>query len=476
VDARSSLRDEHQRHVEPSPESSPKSSRISGGRVLNLHALLSDHRTYERQIDRLHRRYLLTRRIYELQQEDVSLATVALNRSRVARLLATTVAGGDYRLEPARIRTLRVDGKARTVFTYRLTDVIVHGAVGSILQEAIAPHLSPQLYSYRAGMSWWRSVADFASFVRTHRRSRPDPRTRHLYVLRRDIDSYTDSIPVGERSRIWPLVRDILGSEVEPADWALVQKVIRPDVVRPGGGESCVCRGVATGQPISCVLFNLYLTELDHDLDGMPGAFYARYSDDILFAHPDADVARAVADRIDERLRELGLRCNRPKSLDLYLTGAGRASTRWPGARGTTSVPLLGTRVAADGTVSLGRAKTRALLRDVDRRAHRAATTVGREDRERLGRTVCMMINRVLAAWSSPVQQRSAPLLRRAVTDRRQLEQVDYLIARIVLRAVTGRPGARAFRDIPYRKMRDDWGLLSVLDSRNRWGRGQWTS
>lgn len=454
----------------------PKRSRISGGRNLSLHALLSDHRTYERQIDRLHRRYLLTRRIYELQQDDVSLATVALNRSKVARLLASTVAGGDYRLEAARMRTLRVDGKARTVFTYRLTDVIVHGAVGNILQEATAPQLSPQLYSYRTGMSWWTPIADFASYVRRHRQSRPDPRARHLYVLRRDIDSYTDSIPVGERSRIWPLVREALGGEIQPADWALVQKVIRPDVVRPGGGEACVWRGVPTGQPISCVLFNLYLSELDHELDGLPGAFYARYSDDILFAHPDADVAREVAARIDEHLGELGLRCNRPKSLDLYLTSAGRPSTRWPDARGTSSVPLLGTRVASDGTVSLGRAKTRALLRDVDRRAHRAATAVGRGDRDRLGKTVCAMINRVLGARSTPVQQRSAPLLRRAVTDRKQLEQLDYLIARIVLRTVTGRRSVQAFRQVPYRKMREDWGLVSVLDSRNRWGRGQWTS
>lgn len=448
----------------------------TGGRNLSLHALLSDHRTYERQIDRLHRRHLLTRRIYELQQDDVSLATVALNRSKVAKLLASTVAAGDYRLEPARIRTIRTGGKARTVFAYRLTDVIVHGAVGNILQEAAEPRLSARLYSYRAGMSWWTPVADFAAYLRRHRQNRPDPRTRHLYVLRRDIDSYTDSIPVGEKSRIWPLVREALGSEVRPADWALVQKVIRPDIVSTGGGEACVWRGVATGQPISCVLFNLYLTELDHELGAMPGAFYARYSDDILFAHADADVAREVAGRIDERLSELGLRCNKPKSLDLYLTGAGRPSTGWPEARGTSSVPLLGTRIASDGTVSLGRAKTRALLRDIDRRASRAATAVGGGDRERLGRTVCAMINRVLGARSTPVQQRSAPLLRRAVTDRRQLEQLDYQIARIVLRTVTGRRGVRAFRQVPYRKMREGWGLVSVLDSRNRWGRGHWTS
>ena len=53
-------------------------------------------------------------------------------------------------------------------------------------------------------------------------------------------------------------------------------------------------RGVPTGQPISCVLFNLYLSGLDAQLDRIPGAFYARYCDDIVFAHPDPDVVRAA--------------------------------------------------------------------------------------------------------------------------------------------------------------------------------------
>ena len=81
------------------------------------------------------------------------------------------------------------------------------------------------------------------------------------------------------------------------------------------------------------------------------------------------------------------------------------------------------------------------------------------------------MINRVLDAKSTPVQQRSAGLVRRAVTDRRQLAQLDYLIAKIVLEAVTGKRGVRGFRKVPYRKIREDWGLVSLLHARNRWGR-----
>jgi len=65
-------------------------------------------------------------------------------------------------------------------------------------------------------------------------------------------------------------------------------------------------------------------------------------------------------------------------------------------------------------------------------------------------------------------QQRSALALRRVVTDRSQLEQLDYWIARAVVRALTRRRDAAAFREIPYRKLRHDWELVSLVAERNR--------
>ena len=68
----------------------------AGRPTVDLRSELADPRRFERQIDRLHQRHLFTSQLYELQQEDVSLASVALNRSRVAKLLARTAARGEY--------------------------------------------------------------------------------------------------------------------------------------------------------------------------------------------------------------------------------------------------------------------------------------------------------------------------------------------------------------------------------------------
>ena len=291
-------------------------------------------------------------------------------------------------------------------------------------------------------------------------------------MLRRDIDSYTDSIPVVPDSRVWEMVEEVLKAagieSIADEDWRFVVQTIRPEVRELGGGYAVRTRGVPTGQPISCVLFNLYLNELDHELAGIPGGFYARYSDDILFAHPDAETAKQAAATLDARVAALGLRTKDEKAANLYLTPAGRASAAWKETRATSSVLFVGTAVLATGTVALNRKKLRRALREVERRALRSAAAVRGADEARAGRAVCSIVNRALAQAPSPFQQASASLLRRAVTDRGQLAQVDYWLARMVVKAVTGDGGVKAFRRVPYRTIREEWGLVSLLHARNQ--------
>ena len=443
---------------------------------MNVHDCLTEPSRYARQIEKLHQNHLVTGQLYELRQSDVSLASFVLNRAKVARLIAKTVGRGQYRLSPAKIRTITTGDKERVVFAYPLADLVVHGAVASVIEDAIAPLLSDRLYSYRKGASWWTGVSAFAAFVRTHRRDHPEVQRRGLYVLRRDIDSYTDSIPVGGNSPLWEMLRRVLRggdgtAAVNAADWGLIESVVRPEAFVKAGRLFTQYRGVATGQPISCVLFNLYLSGLDAALARIPGAFYARYCDDLVFAHPDPDVVRTADGQMCALLANLSLAFNESKSRDVYLTAAGRPSSEWPAARGTTVVPVLGCHISARGEVSLGPAKRRRLLVDLQSRALRTARALQAASLDDVGRTVCAAINRSLAPKLEFTQERSAALVRRVVTDRHDLKQLDYCIARIVLRAVTGARGPQAFRYVSYRKMREDWRLISLFHARNQWAR-----
>ncbi len=445
-----------------------------------VHASLADARRYERQIDRLHQRHLFDGGLHRLTDGEVSLATVVMHRSQVARLLARSVAKGEYRSRPATLRTIVVEGKRRQVFMYPLLDLIVHGVVADVLAEAIEPSLSASLHSYRAGHSSMAGVSGFARHVRDHNRSHPDPRTRGLYVLRRDVDAYTDSIPVGPDSALWRMLDEAIerrGAPLPtPAERELITEIVQPVVGAADGTSAAREAGVATGQPISCVVFNVYLSEIDREVQAIEGAFYARYSDDLLFAHPDPDVARRVAGLLDERLAGLGVRFGDEKRRDLYLTGAGRASDAWPEAAGTTSVGFLGMRISAQGSVAIGRRKVRGLLRDARRRAANSVASLDGDDAagvEIRGRAATRALNRLLDVDDPQLGGAAALLLARAVTDRGQLDELDHALASIVAGAAAGRHGAAAFRTVAYRQIRDEWRLTSLRRARDNGGRAR---
>ena len=438
------------------------------GRPVDVTAALADRRRYERQIERLHHRHLHTGRLYEIRQDDVTLASVVMHSGRVARALARDVARGRYVLEPGELRTIRVRDKLREVYTCRLTDLIVHGVVAEIVREATAPSLSARVYSYRPGTSWAEPVTRFAGWLRAHRRTEPDPLRRGVYVLRGDVDSYTDSIPLLPGSPVWSMLEHHLGAPLHP----LVVDVVRPRL-RTSDGIARRDRGLPMGQPIAPVLANLYLGALDTLLAAEPDGFSARYGDDFLFAHPDPGVfATAVAGTVGV-LDGLAMTVNETKRRIVYLTPAGRPAPDGVAATGAPDVTFLGARIRADGTVGLrprqgARAAARRRPSRRGDRGDRPART-----REAVGRAVCAAVNQALRPRTGIAEQRSANLLRAVVTDREQLRQLDHRIAGIVASAVTGRRGPRAFRDVPYRRLREDWGLRSLVVARNAHGGGR---
>src|SRR5262249_48756794 len=198
-----------------------------------------------------------------------------------------TVATGAYEFAPAHERTVRIGGKARVMYAVRPTDRIVHGVVADLLESA-APS-EPQGVSYQGGLSWWARRSRRAGDGGRHWRAHPDPRTRGLYVIRRDIDSYTDSIPVGDRSPLWPQVRALLeraqgGAPVVRQDWRNIEQVIRIEAVRAIGGPFTLFCGGATGPPGAVVPFHPFLKRLGPRLPPGDRGLFRGVSPRLLFA------------------------------------------------------------------------------------------------------------------------------------------------------------------------------------------------
>jgi hypothetical protein len=210
----------------------------------------------------------------------------------------------------------------------------------------------------------------------------------------------------------------------------------------------------------------LYLGPLDGLCAAVPGAFYARYGDDVLFAHASLEVALHTAERIDACVSELGLSLNRAKSGMFYFTQPGRPA---PDARfrGVPAIDHLGVRVDFRGAFGLPRAKQRRLLSDV--RARLRATRkllAGSPTAERAA--VLGAVARAALSPRSPLANDLADELARVVDDRSCLRQLDYRLARLMAASLTGDASARALRRFPPRRVRRETGLGSLVAARHR--------
>jgi len=432
---------------------------FSKTRTASSLGLLEQPRTYRAEIEKLHRK-MLQRGEGAPVEGNISVGAAAFQASKISRLIAREIMNGTYRFSPARRHIIRWREKERDIYLLSTTDLIVHGAVATLLAGRLEPILPDSVYSYRADRDRLQALHEFAKYVRDHSRGRPK-KEQGLFVLRGDVKSYTDSIPVDEESPLWPKIFGLIGDDPKRKKYdALLRRCIRVTVFGLGDAECSMMKGVATGSPMSTVCANLYLLELDRELSGL-GGFYARYGDDILFAHEDEKVTRLAETRADAILAELHLSMNAKKKKIFYFNGAGRAAGGYPGKH---QVEFLGSIVDFKGFVSLGKDSHRMFIRAVRRSLRRLGPKGGIAER---GQAACRIVRAFLSAsGDEAVPERQ--LVMRAVTDRNQLKVLDYEIALAVAEVVTGKKGTRAFRDAPYRKMRNVWRLPSITLLRNR--------
>jgi hypothetical protein len=82
-----------------------------------------------------------------------------------------------------------------------------------------------------------------------------------------------------------------------------------------------------------------------------------------------------------------------------------------------------------------------------------------------LAQVLVDVVNQSLSI-DAPLATDYAPLLASMVSDRRQLVELDRLLALWIAEAVSQRAGVRAFRDLPWRRLRA-LGLQSLVKARN---------
>jgi len=215
-------------------------------------------------------------------------------------LIRNKLIAGTYRFKPARrvqIPKMGSPGKFRNLGIPVVMDRIVAQSIHATLDEIYDPGFTQSNFGFRKGRSQHQAI----QYVREK------VKQRYRWCASVDLKSYFDEIP---HDLVFKLIRRRIADERLVT---LIARALKAGVVVDGEFEKTT-KGVPQGSPLSPILSNIVLNEMDQELDRR-GLAYARWADDFVILLKSRRSAHRVMERITRYLEEiLGLPVNREKS------------------------------------------------------------------------------------------------------------------------------------------------------------------
>lgn len=227
--------------------------------------------------------------------DGVSIARFAATSGRNLTALSAALLGGSY--APHDLRLVHIpksDGSTRPLAIPSVSDRIAQTAAA----QALVPVLEPLFHRYSFGYRPGRSVLQAVRTIEALRRR------GFSHVVEADIQRCFERIP---HDRLLALLAEVIGDEPDLVDLvALWLEQVAQEQGTPG-------RGLAQGSPLSPLLANLYLDQLDDAFD-RKGLALIRFADDfVILCRSEAAAKAALADA-GAFLRDHGLELKSAKT------------------------------------------------------------------------------------------------------------------------------------------------------------------
>lgn len=386
-----------------------------------------------------------------LDSTGLSLQTFVRNHSKMIRTAMKAIAGEGYRPIPAQRAVIFLD-KPRPYLRLSWIDRWIVGHLARLYAEASARHLSESVFSYIPGRGPHQAVRILSDRL---------GELREAYVFRTDIKSYADTM------RHDAVLEDF---ERITAGGPILTNLMKAFVAFPVQDEQGIHpldAGVLMGSHLMLIAGNIYFSEVDSTLDKVSGGVYARYGDDLIFAHSDESevirswtVAQAVA-------QKRGIELHDTKTILLKLTRPSRLR-KTPECKvlHKSSITYLGREIFWTGSVAAPREKQRVVTEFLRRAVAHVAfkhKTISSE----LHRVSC-----ICKDLGSGLQQLKHAENGQVVhylnlmTDDAQLRAIDRWLCEEIIRAAARRSFKKGlFRFYPPRKLRS-LGLPSLVHLR----------
>ena len=229
----------------------------------------------------------------------VDIASVRAHWPEVREELSLLLGGGNYR--PGEIRRKwipKAGGGQRGLGIPNVVDRVVQEALRLELDPLYEPTFHANSHGFRKGRSCHTAIAQAKQFVEDGLE----------YVVDLDLERFFDRVP--HQRLMSTLARRIADRDV----LVLISRMLRARVVLPDGVVVSNDEGVPQGAPLSPLLSNIVLDELDRELDRR-GLRFVRYADDCnIFVRSERAGHRVMASVVRFIEGRLRLKVNLAKS------------------------------------------------------------------------------------------------------------------------------------------------------------------
>ncbi|MDA7742590.1 reverse transcriptase domain-containing protein [Francisellaceae bacterium] len=355
--------------------------------------------------------------------------------------------------------------KERIIYDYTLTDKIVMGVVSQVMNELLEQVMSDKSYAFRQGSSPHHVARHFCNYIKEYNKKGH----RDFYIFRTDFVAYSDEINVRENSIFWDNLDELFKLfkiKPTPYQFKMIKEIIRPEFYNLEGNLQSNLSGVPTGTSMITFINNFYAYKIDNVIARDENIFYARYCDDILICHHNQDYLKEKGKDLVQMIYDISLQTNEKKDFWGYFTSNGKPCSDNL-FTGTNSYDYLGYKITAKGTFSLSTARQRKFLRVIYMRIRSICRSAKFDSDDHKGLVLCHALNDAIA--TTTIGEQAAVSIIRESSDHGQLKNIDYQIALKIAEAISNIKGVKAFRKIPYKKIRNKYKLMSLVNLRNEY-------